>query len=605
MAWPRPGPHGLPCPEHNTDQTDDADRSGLEAVGLIETGRPGPTRTEALRVQVGIATDQGARDRNEDFAASLLPGAGRPGLLAAVADGVGGAKGGRVAAETAVRLFLDAQNELNPLRGVKANAVTALEAINRWLHTQTRSDLALQGMACTFTALILRGRRMHVLQIGNSRLYRLRDGVLVRLTTDHVPPRSAMRNMLTRAVGAEPDIRIDYDTEAARLHDRYLLCTDGVHDALSDRGLRDELDRRVAPGEAARKLVERARQARIGDNATALVVDVVALPDADQFDLEADINALPIIPAPRSGATIDGYRLGQMLTDGRYSRVFRAIGETDRRAVIMKFPKPATGAEPILRLAFLREAWIAARLRSPWIAEVIETPLESRSALYTLMPFYAGETLEQRRLRRPVVTRTEGIVIATKLAKAVASLHRAGVIHRDIKPENVILQPDGGLKLIDLGVARLPNIEDFPADTVPGTPSYMAPELIEGHPGDEKSDIFALGVTLFRMFTGVYPYGEIEAFSHTRFTRPPAPVSELRPDLPSWLDQVLLRLIAIRPADRFGDALECVFALEHGELQASPGTPRRRPLIERDPLRFWQVVSAILTLLLLLLALRR
>jgi serine/threonine protein phosphatase PrpC len=340
-----------------------------------------------LGVQVGLSTDRGARERNEDFVACLLPGDGRPALIAAVADGVGGAKGGRVAAESAVRLFFEAQDGLSPLRGIKANAVTALGAINRWLHAQRHSDPNLDGMACTFTALILRGRQMHLVHVGDSRLYRLRDGALVRLTTDHVPARSAMRNGLTRALGAEPDIRIDYETEAVRLHDRYLLCTDGVHGALADRVLRDELDRRGAPEETARKLVAAALQARIGDNATALVVDVVALPDPDQFDLEAAVNALPIIAAPRSGAIVDGYMLGPMLTDGRYSRVFRAVREADGSAVIVKFPKPAVGAEAMLRLAFLREAWIATRLHSPWIAEVFEPPPETRSALYTVMPF--------------------------------------------------------------------------------------------------------------------------------------------------------------------------------------------------------------------------
>ena len=563
------------------------------------------TESQSLRVHVGIATDPGSRVRNEDFAACLTPDAGRPAFLAAIADGVGGAKGGRVAAETAVRLFLDAQDDLHPLKGVKANAVTALTAINRWIHTQGHADPTLLGMACTFTALILRGRQMHAVHIGDSRLYRLRDGALIRMTTDHVPSRSAMRNMLTRALGAEPEVRIDYESDAARAHDRYLLCTDGVHGALSDRIMRDELDRRIAPEQTARDLVQAALHARIGDNATALVVDVIALPEADQFDLEAAVNALPIMPAPRLGATIDDYTLTTMLSDGRYSRVFRATQQSSRRQVIIKFPKPATGAEPILRLAFLREAWIAARLRSPWITEVIETPLQARTALYTVMPFYEGETLEQRLLRRPQVTRTEGVAIATKLAKAIAALHRAGVIHRDIKPDNVILQPDDGLKLIDLGVARLPNIEDFPATTIPGTPSYMAPELIEGQPGNEQSDIFALGVTLFRMFTNAYPYGEIEPFSRPRFNRPPASVTSLRPDLPAWLDQVLQRLVAVRPSDRFEDALECVFALEHGELHAAPGTPARRPLLDRDPLRFWQTVSAILALLLLLQAIWR
>jgi serine/threonine protein phosphatase PrpC len=555
---------------------------------------------ERLRVQVGVATDPGSRQRNEDFAACLLPDGARCGLIGAVADGVGGAKGGRVAAETAVRLFLDTLDQLNPLNGVKSNAVTALTAVNRWLHIQGHSDPTSSRMACTFTALILAGRQMHVVHVGDSRLYRLRDGALARLTTDHVPPRSAMRNMLMRAVGAEADIRIDYVQEAARNHDRYLLWSDGVYGGLSDAVLRDALGRRDAPEATARDLVAAGLQARTGDNATALVVDVVSLPDADAYDLQSAIDVLPIIPAPRTGATIDGYVLGRVLSDGRYRRVFRARGNGS--PVILKFLKPPTGAEAVPRLAFLRAAWIAARLRGPWIAEVIETP---RSVLYTVMPLYEGETLEQRLLRRPQVSRGEGITIAGRLAKAVAALHRAGVIHRDIKPDNVILQPDGGLKLIDLGVAHLPAIEDFPASTVPGTPSYMPPEMIAGQPGDERSNIFALGVTLFRMFTEAYLYGEIEAFSHPTFSRRRASIAALRPDLPAWLDQVLLRLIAVRPGDRVDDAVECVFALEHGELYAAPGLPRRWSLIERDPLRFWQTVSAILAVLVLLLAVWR
>ena len=121
------------------------------------------------------------------------------------------------------------------------------------------------------------------------------------------------------------------------------------------------------------------------------------------------------------------------------------------------------------------------------------------------------------------------------------------MIHRDIKPENVILQPIGGLKLLDIGVVRLPNIQDFPATAVPGTPSYMAPEMIEGQPGDERSNIFALGVTLFRTVSAAYPYGEAEAFSRRRFNRPPASIAALRPDLPAWLDQVLPQAISRMP----------------------------------------------------------
>jgi serine/threonine protein kinase len=139
--------------------------------------------------------------------------------------------------------------------------------------------------------------------------------------------------------------------------------------------------------------------------------------------------------------------------------------------------------------------------------------------------------MTQRRSASPVLPRisfSTGLDLALKLAKATAALHRVGVIHRDIKPDNIVIEPprhnEGtGLKPIDLGVPRLPNMEDAldlhaPGNwDGPGTPSYMAPELFDGAPGDELSDQFALGVTIYRMFTGKYPYGEIEPFSHPRF----------------------------------------------------------------------------------------
>jgi len=135
----------------------------------------------------------------------------------------------------------------------------------------------------------------------------------------------------------------------------------------------------------------------------------------------------------------------------------------------------------------------------------------------------------------------------------------------------------------------------MPAPYAPGTPSYMAPEVLAGAAGDERSDQFALGVTIYRMFTGEYPYGEIEAFSHPRFRRP-TPLTRHRPDLPAWLDEALARATAADPDDRFGDVLELIFALEHGKIRAAPPRPRRQPLYERNPLLVWKIVAAVLAL---------
>jgi serine/threonine protein kinase len=328
------------------------------------------------------------------------------------------------------------------------------------------------------------------------------------------------------------------------------------------------------------------------------MVDVLSLPEPNLADLGLIAAAQPIPPPPKSGMIVDGYLLGEVLADGRYSRVFRAVDQTTPQVVVIKFPKPAIGADAVLRQAFLRESWIAARVRCPLVGESIEPPQGRRSSLYTVMPYYEGETLEQRLVRRPPIGLAVGLSIAIKLARAAAALHRIGVIHRDIKPENVILLADGGLKLIDLGVARLPDLEDAPIAAVPGTPSYMAPELLEGGAGDESTDQFAVGVTIYRMLTRAYPYGEIEPFSHPRFGSR-VPLATHRSDLPAWLDHVLSRAFAVRREERFSDLQELIFELEHGVDHGSPVRFQRQPLYHRNPLRFWQIVSGILTAVLI------
>lgn len=558
-------------------------------------------QTSGLKVATGFASDIGRRDANEDFAAVCLEEAGRlTGAVAAIADGVGGAKGGRIAAELSVRAFIEGYLGQSEALSVRRTAAHALECANRWVHAQGRADEALEGMCCTLTGVVLRGRGLHVFHVGDTRLYRLREGRLMRLTQDHRPEGGGIRNILTRAVGAAESLRIDYLSDELQPHDRLLLCCDGVHEVLGDKGIEKALGRRAGPQETARRLVKAAIEAGGDDNATALVLDVLELPAVDLNDLGLSAAALPMKNPPTVGDVVDDFELLSLLADGRYSRVFKANDRKSGDTLLLKFPKPQTlGAEAGARGAFLREAWVASRIQNPWVGAVTTLPAERQTSLYLAQPFYEGETLERRLSRSPPVSLTEGLDIAVKLAKAVASLHRAGVIHRDIKPENLILETGGGLKLIDFGVARLPNLEALPAAEIPGTASYMAPELFAGEAGDERADLFALGVTLYRMFSGgPYPYGEIEPFSSPRF-RKPAPLSVHRPDLPAWLETAIAKAVAPAPGERFQDGFELAFELENGALRAAPAKPRAGALYERDPLKFWQITSVVLLVLLL------
>ena len=564
-------------------------------------------RVAGVRASVGFASETGPRKRNEDFAGAVfgaeLPEPRRE-VVAAIADGIGGAKGGRVAAESAVRGFLDGFCDLPETMEVRRAAAKVLDALNGWIHSQGRHDPELAGMGCTFTALVLRGRVAHVLHVGDTRAYRLRGDRLTCLTNDHVRQSGTGRSgILYRALGVEAEVRLDYASQPVAQHDRFLLCSDGAHGFLTDESIADILRERSAPGDTARALVAAALQSDSTDNCTALVLDVVGLPAAESADIGAAIMQLPLSPVPPGGETIDGFVLKAPLSDGRYTRLFVAVDEVEGGEVALKFPKPQVAAVATYRAAFVREAWVGARVNSPWVGRIIELPPGRQTCLYTVMPLYQGELLETRLARRPSLGLEEGRNIAIKLARAAAALHRAGIIHRDIKPDNVILESDGSLKLIDLGVVRISGLEDFPPEDIPGTPGYMAAEMFAGEPGTEATDLYALGVTMFRAFTGEFPYGNPDATSPPRRDRPKE-LSALRPDLPAWLQAALGRAIAVDPSERFRDLSEFAVEMEAGPARAPVAVRRPRTLYERAPLQFWQGVAALLGLALLLSLLR-
>jgi serine/threonine protein phosphatase PrpC len=559
-----------------------------------------------VKATVGFASETGPRKRNEDFGGAVfgweLPQPRRD-VVAAIADGIGGAKGGRVAAETAVRGFLDGFCDMPETIEVRRASARVLNSLNRWIYSEGHRNAETAGMGCTFTALVLRGRIAHVLHVGDSRSYRLREDRLTCLTTDHVREGTGTgrSNILNRALGVETEVRLDYAAQPLALHDRFLLCSDGVHAFLSPEAIADILREGSASEDSARALVAAALSAGSTDNCTALVADVVELPSAQSADIGSSIAQLPLIPVPVDGETVDGFVLKVLVSDGRYTRLFGAIDEVEGGEVVLKFPKPQVAAVATYRAAFVREAWVGARVHSPWVGRTIELPPGRQTALYTLMPLYPGELLSNRLARRPMVGLEEGRNIAIKLARGVAALHRAGIIHRDIKPDNVILEAEGSLKLIDLGVVRVPGMEDFPPQDIPGTVAYMAPEMFAGEPGNEWTDIYALGVTMFRAFAGgEYPYGNLDAISPPRLKRPKA-LSELRPDLPAWVQAALGRAIALDPGQRYRDVMEFAVEMEAGPVRSQVGLRGPRTLYERSPVVVWQGVAAVLALIVVLL----
>lgn len=546
-----------------------------------------------LRFSLGQASQTGPRDRNEDYAGAVTPAGEQlaaKGALFAVADGVSGGHGGREAAEMTVRGLLSDYYATPATWEVGAALDKVIAPLNRWVVAQGAANRDLAGMASTLSVLVLRGTRYLLGHVGDTRIYRLRGEDLLQLTTDHVWDRPDMRHVLTRAIGLDAVVAMDYSEGAVHEGDLFVLLSDGVWDPLDDLALRDILcefrgDVQALADELVRKALTRGGR----DNATALAVRVDELPVENLDDLLAEGRQLkPPAKKLEAGVQLDAFEILDVLHDSRATLVYRARQRPTGQVVVLKTLQPLLADDPVSCNGLLQEEWLAKRVVSHHFPQVLPCP--ERSALYYAMTWHQGETLQHRLSRGHYFTAVEAAGIGCRMLEGLGALHRLNILHRDIKPHNLHAGDDGQLRILDMGVAISPGLGVEAAATDAGTPSFLAPELLDGAAPSVASDLYSAGVALYHLLTRRYPYGEIEPFQRPRFGEP-VPPTRYRPDLPAWLENILLKACARDPAARFETAEEFLLALQRGGHH--PVTPPRVPLAQRNPLRTWQAIALL------------
>jgi serine/threonine protein phosphatase PrpC len=550
----------------------------------------------ALQLSFGEASATGPRTENQDALRIVTPApalAASKGYLFALADGVSQcADGGLAARATLQALALDYYSTPETW-AVTQSLERILVAHNRWLQANGGG----QPLLTTLSALILRGRRFTLAHIGDCRAYRWFAGRLERLSEDHVWEQPGMQHVLKRAMGLDQHLVMDYLDGELRQGECFALVSDGVWASLGDAGiqaiLRDEPDLPAA----SRALVCAAHLAGSQDNASALLLRVEALPQSDLADTLAQLQHWPLPPRLREGQAFEGWQVERLLSESRQSLLYR-VRDTQGRRWLLKTLPSSRADETQAGPALLLEEWFLRRVAGRCFAEVHALP--QRQHLYYVQREYPGQTLaEHLRLNGPLGL-AQWLDIASRLLKALGMLHRRNILHRDIKPENLLWGDDGELRIVDFGLAYCPGLSRDEANELPGTPSYIAPEAFAGAAPGPQQDLYSVGVTLYQLLTGHYPYGEIEAFQHPRFGQPTA-ASRYRPDLPGWLDDNLARALNADPQQRYETAEEWLHNLEQGERQAISSSPR--PLLEREPLRVWRglaLFSLVLNLVLLI-----
>ena len=553
-----------------------------------------------FEADAGHASECGPRPGNEDFAGVALPSPQQRehGLLAALADGVSAGGRGLEAAQTAVLSLLSDYYATPPTWHTTVALDRVIGAHNRWLHGATGG----RGLAA-LTALVLRGHSWTVAHAGDTRAYLVRQGEVRAITADHRFDHPDRRHQLTRAIGLDQHVHLDYFQGEALAGDCFVLMSDGVHGAMRARTLDDAL-RRAATEDtaqaAAQRLVVGALDAGGNDNATALVLRMRGLDTTRLEDERVRASILPVPPRLRVGQTIDGHVVTALAADNGINLIYQVREAATQRLRALKTLHPARADDAEERAMLAHEAWLAQRMSEHGNAAarafVATHAVAQPSAFYLLFDWHSGQTLTQRLKSHGPLPWSDVAGLGIVVGRALGLLHRQGVIHRDVKPANLHRGDDAQWRLLDLGAALSGRESQAQRLLHAGTPSYMNPEQWQGAAADTGSDLFALGATLYEALTGAPPYGQVLPYQSGRYRRDPVAPSRARPEVPIWIDHVLRKAVARDPSQRFETAEEFVLALERGAARPL-GAPRSTRLARRDPALVWRV-GCLLSLML-------
>ncbi|WP_330110116.1 bifunctional protein-serine/threonine kinase/phosphatase [Methylophaga thalassica] len=561
-----------------------------------------------LKVSVGQYSSRGIKADNQDAVGFYIPAnlalLETKGIACAIADGLSSSNEGKQASQACVTGFMSDYFSTPDSWSVKQSGSKVLTAINTWLHGQSHQfQQAGRGMASTFSAVVVKSTTAHIFHVGDSRIYLFRDGELEPITTDHRIRIDVNKEYLGRAFGVDYCLDIDYKSFAVQENDVFLLTTDGVHDVLPDKVLKQFLlaGAGAEPEQYAQQICDEALSAGSKDNISCQILTIEELPTQDPDEVFAQLTVLPFPPDLYEGVIIDGYRISRELHASSTSQLYLAVDTESGDKVVIKTPSVNFEDDPAYLERFLLEEWVGRRINNAHVVRTIEQK-RPRRFLYYIMEYVDGKTLEQwlndvGRLDLKTVRE-----IVPQLVSAIRAFHRLDMLHQDLKPGNIMISRDGVVKLIDFGSTKIAGIADISTPVerseLLGTKHYTAPEYLLGRAGQAASDQFSLACIVYEMLTGQLPYAEKLAKVRAKqdlHRIEYQSINTLIHDIPSWVDKTLQKALQLYPERRY----QALSEFETDLIKPNPAYLRdeKLPLMYRYPVKFWQICSLILLLL--------
>lgn len=567
-----------------------------------------------LSVRYGQATSAGVKSQNDDCLGVRIPAdasLGAKGVAMVLADGVSSAEAGREAAEICVQGFLSDYYSTPDTWQVKTAGHRVMVAINSWLYGKGQAFAeARKGFVCAMSGLVLKSHSLHYFHVGDVRIYLWRAGHLEQLTQDHRAWVSPQTSYLARAMGLGMNLDVDYRRVQIERGDVIFSCTDGVHEFLEDRELQSIIDAgREDLDASCEAIVSRALESGSTDNVSCQLLEITNLQDVAASEVYEELGRLPFPPPLAPGMVLDGYKVLRILNESPRSQLYLVRAPKTDALRVMKTPSDLYNDDPDYIERFLVEEWVGRRITSPNLVKVVEKT-EPPKFLYYLMEQVEGQTLSEWMQAHPQPEMGQVIRIVEQIMAGVRALHRKETLHQDLKPDNILIDADGVVKIIDYGSVAVAGLQEsdapFKRQVELGTKRYSAPEYALGRWPSTRSDLFSVGVIAYQLFGGGagHPYGDkleaarsVRDFSLLKYRS----VTLDNPLVPIWIDGALAKAVHLHPENRYAALSEFLADLQqpNSDFMGQAGLP----LLERNPLLFWQALSAGLALVLLLLVL--
>nr|WP_252736785.1 MULTISPECIES: bifunctional protein-serine/threonine kinase/phosphatase [unclassified Psychrosphaera] len=567
--------------------------------------------SQALDVAFGGFSDKGVKSENQDAFAAQQPEMStrkNKGSVVCIADGVSCSDNAKEASQLSVTTFISDYYSTPDSWTVKESVARVLSSLNSWLfHHGKQADYRQNQLVTTFSGVIFKSNTANIFHIGDSRVYLYRDGAIQLLTKDHSQFTSKDNSFLTRALGMDSHLEVDFCQHELQLGDRFVFTTDGVHESLSSVQMKSLLaTTTLSLEQIAQDMCLLAKNQGSVDNLSCFIAEIKQLPTQDIHEVSRELTALKIPPVLSKGAKLDDFLIEQVLHSGTRSHVYLAKHLPTDNEFVLKFPTENYSDDLNYLEGFIREQWIGSRINSRGVMKIYpRNEMQSSSPfLYHVCEYAKGKTLRQWMYDNPQPSLTLVREITAEIMAAIRVLQRHSMVHRDLKPENIIINDNNKVKIIDFGTVQVAGLEEirspFNNDELVGAVGYIAPEYLLGQKGVHRSDIFSLGIMVYEMLTGELPYkkpfiqkNEVNNLDFWRYRS----IQKHRQDIPVWIDLALQKATQPNITHRYQAMSEFLQDIKTPNSQMLSRLDAA-PLLERNPMAFWKSLSIALLVVL-------